>query len=308
MGQKNLKEMRAGTKDVMRLLLLRAEEKKTKNNRSYMYLSLTDGETTISGNMWDTDTTTFMIPPGKVLECEIEAKEFNGSLCYTINHCMVTDEAPEPYIPSAPVSTEKMYREIYAFGEQLGPYSGTVCRILEAYRDKLLIWGAGKSIHHNIRGGLLYHIYRMLMAAVKISKVYKLDNNLLYAGVILHDIGKVGELQCNEFGAAEYTVDGKMFGHLMIGAMIVDHFAMETGLPPEEKRLLTHLIVSHHGKKEYGTITIPSIPEAAILHHIDCIDSEYYQFEEALKRLEPGSMSEKIFGLETNVYAPAHKV
>ena len=70
------------------------------------------------------------------------------------------------------------------------------------------------------------------------------------------------------------------------------------------RRILKHMIASHHGKLEYGAITVPSIPEAMILHELDMIDSRIYQFEQVRKDLEPGSMSDKIFGLDTRVYRP----
>ncbi len=75
-------------------------------------------------------------------------------------------------------------------------------------------------------------------------------------------------------------------------------------LPEERVMLLKHMIASHHGKLEYGAITVPSIPEAMILHELDMIDSRIYQFEQVRKDLEPGSMSDKIFGLDTRVYRP----
>ena len=126
-----------------------------------------------------------------------------------------------------------------------------VCTLLEENREKLLTWAAGKSVHHNIRGGLLYHTYTMLQSASQLYKVYKtilpLDRDLLFAGVILHDIGKVRELSCSSIMSIDYTPDGNLLGHLFIGAEMVGECARKLGLPEEKTLLLQHMLLSHHG-------------------------------------------------------------
>lgn len=78
----------------------------------------------------------------------------------------------------------------------------------------------------------------------------------------------------------------------------------ETGLPEEKTLLLQHMLLSHHGKREMGAVTLPAIPEASILHHVDCMDAEMYMFRSAREETKPGEMSDKIFALDCRVYNP----
>jgi len=97
-------------------------------------------------------------------------------------------------------------------------------------------------------------------------------------------------------------------GHAFIGAELAGRVAREEGLDEEDIMLLQHLILSHHGKHEYEAVTVPAIPEALVLHHIDMIDSYMYQFETQAEGLKPGEMSGKVFGLDQRVYRPTWRV
>ena len=159
---------------------------------------------------------------------------------------------------SAPMDPVDMFNKIHSFATGLGVYGMLVCTLLEENREKLITWAAGKSVHHNIRGGLLYHTYTMLQSASQLYKVYKnilpLDRDLLFAGVILHDIGKVRELSCSSIMSIDYTPDGNLLGHLFIGAEMVGECARKLGLPEEKTLLLQHMLLSHHGKREMGQL------------------------------------------------------
>lgn len=300
-----IKDLKMNTSNVLSLLLVGIEERTTKSNSKYLVLTLTDGKSTIKANLWNSDRNNFEARESEVLEVQMETKEYNGAASYTVTAYAVTSESIDYYVPTAPIPADKMYHDISKYAERLGPYSGITCRLLAMHKDKLLTWAAAKQIHHNICSGLLYHMYRMLQAAVKLAQVYTdIDKDLLFAGVILHDIGKIQEMDCNEVGNASYSVDGTLLSHLYIGCEMVAKYAEESGLTKEQELLLKHMIASHHGKLEYGAISLPAIPEAALLNHIDCIDAEMYQFEHARDCLEPGSLSEKVYGLGTSVYMP----
>ncbi|WP_368272884.1 HD domain-containing protein, partial [Fusicatenibacter saccharivorans] len=127
-----------------------------------------------------------------------------------------------------------------------------------------------------------------------------------YSAVILHDIGKLQELDTDATGVAEYTVDGNLFGHTLLAIEMIDRKNFENPTYPAEKiRLLKHCIAAHHGQLEYGAITMPAVREAMLLHEIDVIDASMYQYEQAEKTLNPGEMSDRIFGLGVKVYKPA---
>ena len=175
---------------------------------------------------------------------------------------------------------------------------------------------AAKSMHHNLMGGLLYHTYRMVKAAYSVCDIYTtLNRELLVCGTALHDIGKIEELSTSELGAANYTPDGRLFGHALIGIEMIDKMVAEADSAAgretynrEDVRLLKHLIASHHGTLEWGAITLPAVPEAMVLHNIDMIDSRMYMYEEGLASTKPGSVSDYINGIagdgRSTIYRP----
>lgn len=287
-------------------LLLNVEEKRTKNNTLYLNMSLSDGETIISANLWDTAKENFPIERGNVVEVVIFVKMYNDTRSYSINSCELAEDGnPEKFVVSAPLPSEKMFDDIYNLSTSLGVYAPLVSNILLDNKEKLMIWGAAKIIHHNVRGGLLYHIWTMVRSACTILKVYheSVNRELLLSGIILHDIGKIKELSCDGFGGAEYTADGTLFGHPYIGAVMVQEYAIKYDVPEKEANMLQHMVLAHHGTIEHGAVKLPAIPEACILHHLDCIDACMYQFISARENMMEGEeLSDKIFGLGTRVY------
>ncbi|MCD7868416.1 MAG: HD domain-containing protein [Clostridiales bacterium] len=295
-----LSELKTNMTVQIKVMVSNIEERTAKNGSKFLTITFSDGESTLAANLWDQNMQSAGIEPGDVLQVKLDTKEYNGRLSASVGGFTKTGESPDAYVLHAPIESEEMYRKIYSAAGDLGVYSATVKTLLSENREELLVWGAAKNIHHNIRGGLLYHMFRMLQTATRIYPVYKgiLRKELLYAGVILHDIGKLRELNCGPVGDITYSVDGDLFGHLYIGAEMVQKAAEATGLGQEETRLLKHMIVSHHGTEEMGAVKKPAIPEAALLHHIDCMDAEMYQYEDVLKTTNPGEMStDRVFGL-----------
>ncbi len=131
---------------------------------------------------------------------------------------------------------------------------------------------AAKSIHHAWLGGLLEHVLSLCALAPPIALHYRnVDLDLLLAGCILHDIGKISELSYSR--AFGYTTEGQLLGHMQIALRLVsDH--LPPGFPPKLRNLLEHLILSHHGQLEFGSPKLPVFPEALLLHHLDNLDSK----------------------------------
>ena len=200
-----------------------------------------------------------------------------------------------------------MFNKIHSFATGLGVYGMLVCTLLEENREKLLTWAAGKSVHHNIRGGLLYHMYTMLQSASQLYKVYKnilpLDRDLLFAGVILHDIGKVRELSCSSIMSIDYTPDGNLLGHCSLVQKWSESVQRNWAFR-RKRHSFSSICCFPTWKKGMGAVTLPAIPEASILHHVDCMDAEMYMFRSAREETKPGEMSDKIFALDCRVYNP----
>jgi 3'-5' exoribonuclease len=151
-------------------------------------------------------------------------------------------------------------------------------RIADAYRRA----PAAKGIHHAWIGGLLEHVLSMCALARFLASHYPgIDLDLLLAGVLLHDIGKIRELDYSR--SFSYTAEGGLVGHIQIGLRIVAEHLPE-GFPQELRNLLEHLILSHHGQLEFGSPKLPCFPEAMLLHLIDLTDSKMAAMEAALER------------------------
>ena len=133
---------------------------------------------------------------------------------------------------------------------------------------------AAKSVHHAWLGGLLEHVLSLCHLAKFTAAHYKnVDFDLLLAGVILHDIGKIHELTyARSFG---YSSEGQLLGHIVIGVRLIDdQLRRQPDFPPELRDLLHHMILSHHGELEFGSPKVPLFPEAMLLHQLDNLDSK----------------------------------
>ena len=175
--------------------------------------------------------------------------------------------------------------------------------ILIDFRSKIMYWAAAKSMHHNLYGGLLYHMYRMGKNADMQCDLYPmLNRDLLICGVYLHDIGKLMELDTSIMGSAEYTLTGNLLGHLYLGMNLLEDYALRFKLPEELKLQLLHMIASHHGKQEYGAIVVPKTLEAEMLHFLDMIDSKMYAMEDALTNMGEDQNSILVKSINTTIY------
>ena len=155
-------------------------------------------------------------------------------------------------------------------------------------------------MHHAERSGLLHHMTTMLKAARAIMTVYpQLNASLLTAGVIVHDLAKIDEMDADALGlVSDYSVDGKLLGHIVRGVVNIELAAQKTGASRGKALLLQHMVLSHHGIPEYGSPLAPKFPEAEVLNAIDTLDARLYEMNEALSRAMPGGFSEKVWGLD----------
>ena len=139
--------------------------------------------------------------------------------------------------------------------------------------ERLPKWPAAKTRHHAWIGGLAEHTVEMLQIAERVAAVYpQLDRDLLLAGVVLHDLGKLEELDLQ--ASIVYSDAGNLEGHMVQGVRILDRALAATGCNGEIATLLRHLVLSHQGQLEYAAVTEPMLPEAIALHYIDQLSSQ----------------------------------
>ena len=148
---------------------------------------------------------------------------------------------------------------------------------------------------------------RMLMTGERVCEVYtNLNRDLVLAGVILHDMEKLTEIEAGEDGIATgYSFEGQMLGHIVQGVKVIDRMTMELGFPREKAIMLEHMILAHHYEPEFGSPKKPLFPEAEVLHYLDILDARMFDMQVAQESAEPGGFSEKIWTLDNRkIYRP----
>ena len=164
----------------------------------------------------------------------------------------------------------------------------------------MLYWPAAFKMHHAVKGGLLCHTLSIVRLAEAICKVYPFaDRELLLAGAILHDIGKIEEFQLSSTGLVSgYSTKGNLVGHLVGGAITVEKSAEKLGITSDTPMLLSHMLISHHGNPEYGAAVLPQFLEAELLSQLDFMDASVFEICEATDSVKPGETTGRIFGLD----------
>ena len=307
MYKTRFEETEIGNNYDMTLLVVRIEERTTKKGDPYCRLTLSDGKTQQEANLFNNNTRESLKLQGvteeKPVDVCLKCTEFQNQKNYTVDSikpARLTDEEKATLIKMPPLPRQQMLLDMIRIvldssGRQYDKdnvvipeddYSLTALtvRLISRNSKAFSSSSAAKSMHHNLMGGLLYHTYRMVKASYSVCDIYTtLNRELLVCGTALHDIGKIEELSTSELGAANYTPDGRLFGHALIGIEMIDKMVAEADSAAgketynrEDVRLLKHLIASHHGTLEWGAITLPAVPEAMVLHNIDMIDSRMY--------------------------------
>ena len=172
--------------------------------------------------------------------------------------------------------------------------------IVKKYEDKLFIYPAAVSVHHDFSSGLLYHTVSMADIASFLAGYYpNVNRDLLITGTILHDMAKTIEFEGDI--TFKYSLEGKLLGHITMGMAIIRETAKELGLEGEKILLLEHMVLSHHGELEFGSPVLPQTREAILLNLIDNLDSKMAVVEKALEDVKPGEMSQKVFALDNRI-------
>ena len=171
-------------------------------------------------------------------------------------------------------------------------------RVLNKFHDDFFLYPAATKMHHNYVGGLSYHVIGMLELAESMLKIYPyLNSDYLFAGIILHDVSKTKEL--TDPVVPQYSTEGQLIGHLVMGAMEIKLAANELGLEnTEEALVLEHMLLSHHDVPQFGAAKKPMIAEALLLWYIDTIDSKFRVLEEELPKIMDGDFTQPIAVLD----------
>ena len=285
------------------------------NNKKYLDITLSDKTDDINAKLWDLKEdfnnnefveNTLVCVKGCVLSWQsiMQLKLESISNDFDRENINISD-----YVKCAPIDSNEMFNELHKIVSSFknDDIRNILLEILSIKKEKLLYYPAAKSNHHSIKGGLLYHILSMIKLGEKICELYSIVNKeLLFAGIILHDIEKTEEMNSSELGiVSTYTVEGQLLSHLIQGITLVDRVSSKVGASSEIRMLLQHMILSHHYEPEYGSPIKPMIIEAELLHYIDVIDARMYDMKKILDGVDEGNFSERIFSLNNRkVYKP----
>ncbi len=274
-------------------------DKQLRANRNadlYLLASLRDKTGMISGLMWNvTEELVAHVNAGDFVRVKGKIQLFQGTLQLIIKHIQtVPTEGLDPaeFHPRTGADVEKLLaRMIELLSTIVNPHlRGLIDSFLsdEKLIDDLSRSPAGVKTHHAYHGGLLEHMVNILETAHRIRDLYpKIDFDLLLAGIFLHDLGKIREMNCET--AFTYTDEGQLLGHLIIGVEMLDEkiAAVVAGTgqpyPPELALRLKHMIISHHGSYEFGSPKLPMTPEAIALHHLDNLDAKVHEFARSIE-------------------------
>lgn len=289
-------------------LIHKAIQGVTGQGKPYLTLYLKDKSGDLEAKVWTvTEDDIKVLTPETLVRIKGDVIDYRGRIQMKVNQFKVATPEDgvklEHFLESAPMGEDDMMNELmdYLLEIENAKLQRVTRLLLKKYQNEFMIFPAASTNHHNFVSGLLYHVLTMLKQAKALCDIYpSLNKSLLYSGIILHDLGKVKELSGPV--ATSYTVEGNLLGHISIMSDEVASVAREHNIDGEEIMLLRHLILSHHGKYEYGSPKLPMVKEAEILNFIDNIDARMQMFDKHMKKVEKGNFSERIFALENRQF------
>ncbi len=265
--------------------------KKTSKGNDYLDLTIMDKTGRLPAKIWDNvEEYHKLIRPGEVYKINGEVRDYRGKQQVTISHLRVV-AASDPgfdssdFNESPPFDSEALLVEFFSLLKDnlSNPYLRQLSeRFQEEYGPVFHQAYGAQKIHHAFAGGLLQHTHALVKMILAIAPFYGLDKELLLIGALFHDIGKTVEFKTQP--ALETTLAGGLLGHLVISLEIF--LEMKKKIPdfPESLSVrIQHVIVSHHGEKEFGSPEVPKTAEAYTLHLLDLLDSRMNIFSEQLK-------------------------
>ena len=311
-----LLDLNHGESFALFVLIKSADIRVARNGNPFIAFRFQDRSGSMDGMYWSaTDEEIARYQAGKVVFLKGERDTYNGTPQIKIQSLRLAD-AGEPDDPTLYVEHIGIKKETLeeALNEALleiheSHIARIVRKILNYAKEDFFSYPAAKRNHHALAGGLSYHTISMLQVGRALLKIYpEVNASLLLGGIILHDMGKTIEL--SGAIATEYTLKGKMMGHIVIVDELIDRACAELGFDPDSEPvlLLKHVVLAHHGKLEYGSPVAPQLLEAELIHHIDNMDATFNMIATALAKVKPGNFSEAIYPLDRRqFYKPTFK-
>lgn len=263
-------------------LVQHKDVRQKKSGDLYLSLSLADRTGELDAKMWDNASEaveTFAQDDFVRVKGLMQVFQNRPQLTlHKIQPVAETEIDVADYFPTSKRDRDEMFRELEGWiGGMTNPHLRELLQAMFADEEIAKAFRtapAAKAIHHAWIGGLIEHVLSLCtLAKFSAAHYANIDFDLLLAGVILHDIGKISELKYAR--SFSYSTEGQLLGHILIGLkMVEDKLRLVPGFPEKQRDLLLHMIASHHGELAFGSPKVPMFPEAMLLHHLDNLDSK----------------------------------
>ena len=273
---------------------------------SYFSVELRDASGSITAKKWDAtleDEQIFVT--GNVISLSGETNKYKDQLqlkILTAELVALENIDVARFVKAPPVSKEELVKR---FNAHVASIKNEDCLkiinyFLKKFGEDIFSFPAAVSIHHEYSSGLLMHSVSMADLATYLCPIYDADHDILVTGCLLHDLGKIIELEGPI--VYKYSTEGKLLGHISIMAAEVRKAGQELKIDSEIPMLLEHMVLSHHGQQEFGSPVMPLTKEALLLSLIDNLDSKMVVVNKALSDVEPGAFSNKVFPLDNRAF------
>lgn len=284
-----VKDLKAGS-DIDELYAVRsADVRQRRGGGPYLAAVLGDRTGEVAALAWqNVDRLRTVFEPGTVVAVKGQVQRYNQQLQVVVRSAapvaenMVEEDA---FVRSSSLDPGVLWQQLTEHIEAIGDADlrQLMFRIFSTPEVEQLfkVAPAARSMHHAFRSGLLEHTVSVTTVARALARHYHLSEDLVIAGALLHDLGKIWELDIGP--SIEYTDDGRLLGHLTMETLFVERMMGEIDrFPPETRRHLLHILLAHHGEYEYGSPRRPKTPEALLVHMADNLDSKMAGMLEAL--------------------------
>ncbi len=282
----------------------------TRDGKKYLLMTFTDRTGSVRAVDWyNAERNDEKVYAGCVVKVKGRVVIFEGRLQLNVNReedsMVLLDESAVPFdrfVARTDEDPEELFSEAMKLigsirAQDLRNLTETIFKSLS---KEIMNSPAGLKVHHAYIGGLIEHSLTVAKIADFVSQIYNLERDLMVAGALLHDIGKIREYEVKPTGI-EITTEGELKGHIILGVEIVKSFAKRLKIPNKKSMELEHIIASHHGEMEHGSPVLPKTPEALAIHFIENMDSKLARFRDLVKDLE-GAWSEFDRNLGRRIY------
>ena len=288
-------------------LVKSCDKKSAKNGTFYLDMLLGDKDGELVAKLWDYKEDMVFFPEvNTVVKFRGTLQQYNGNDQFIVQRMRAVVDSDNidmsDFVKSSDYSGNAMLDTIVAIVNSFSDeeLKMVVLAMLDDNKEQLLFFPAAEKLHHAMTGGLLYHTLSIVRLAECVCGLYPcIDRELLLSGAILHDIAKLREYSVNATGMVDgHTVEGMLLGHLVMGSEDVGRKCDELNINPEKKYLLQHMLISHHGKLEFGAAVRPAFIEAEVLSQLDLFDANMYEMADAVKDVAPGDFTGRLWMLD----------